>query len=296
MPSLPGSSQVQQHQVRLLLRHQARHLLRVAGNDGRVARLGQGVADVPQRLGARRPPPGCAPASLDLRTRDLWKAGAGSARPADRLPLHHRNREGEPGPQARTVALRPDAAPVGLRLCPLQMARPRPDPPAPSLPVAAAQRNGRTSGTGAAAGPPALPGPRRRRRRRRGPPPGRRPPGWESLRAIAGPRWTAGCPCACTMRRRSARTQGRSGDSSMRRSFPPPPLWNALLASSTRLATSGGFGTDRQGARLDARHVQQAPDEVVHPVGLQVDDAEELDDLGRAPGRTGRPAPWRRSP
>ena len=38
----------------------------------------------------------------------------------------------------------------------------------------------------------------------------------------------------------------------------------------------GGFGQHRQGARLDAGHVQQVGHQVVHVVGLVLDDAEEL--------------------
>ena len=44
------------------------------------------------------------------------------------------------------------------------------------------------------------------------------------------------------MRRPSAMTSGSSGERSMRRLFLPPPLWNLLLASSTRVATSAGAG------------------------------------------------------
>ena len=44
------------------------------------------------------------------------------------------------------------------------------------------------------------------------------------------------------IRRPSAMTSGSSGERSMRRLFLPPPLWNLLLASSTRLATSAGTG------------------------------------------------------
>ena len=44
------------------------------------------------------------------------------------------------------------------------------------------------------------------------------------------------------MRRPSAMTSGSSGGRSMRRLFLPPPLWNLLLASSTRVATSAGAG------------------------------------------------------
>ena len=45
-----------------------------------------------------------------------------------------------------------------------------------------------------------------------------------------------------TMRRRSASTRGRSGGRSMIRLARPPPLWNLLLASSTRTVTSTGSG------------------------------------------------------
>ena len=46
----------------------------------------------------------------------------------------------------------------------------------------------------------------------------------------------------CTMRRRSAMTRGRPGDRSICRLLRSPPLWNLLLASSTRTATSTGSG------------------------------------------------------
>ena len=45
-------------------------------------------------------------------------------------------------------------------------------------------------------------------------------------------------PSAWTMRRRSAMTLGRSGGRSMTRLLLPPPLWNLLLASSTRTPAS----------------------------------------------------------
>ena len=45
-----------------------------------------------------------------------------------------------------------------------------------------------------------------------------------------------------TMRRRSARTRGRSGGISITRLLLPPLLWNLLLASSTRTVASTGSG------------------------------------------------------
>ena len=45
-----------------------------------------------------------------------------------------------------------------------------------------------------------------------------------------------------TMRRRSARTRGRSGGISITRLLLPPLLWNLLLASSTRRVASTGSG------------------------------------------------------
>ena len=42
-----------------------------------------------------------------------------------------------------------------------------------------------------------------------------------------------------------------------------------------------GFGGDRQGPRLDARHVQQVAYQVTHVLRLVADDPEELRHLGR---------------
>ena len=47
-------------------------------------------------------------------------------------------------------------------------------------------------------------------------------------------------------------------------------------------ARVGRLGIDRQGAGVDAAGVEQVADEVRHAVGLVVDDAEELHELGRA--------------
>ena len=80
------------------------------------------------------------------------------------------------------------------------------------------------------------------------------------------------------MRSRSAMTRGRSGPISMARLFLPPALMKALLARSTSAATSAGSGANRQRARLDAGHVQQVGHQVVHVVGLLLDDPEELTD------------------
>ena len=109
----------------LFLRHEAAHLLRVAGDNRRVARLGEGVPDVPQRLGVvvhhqnPLPLPFRPPASGGGLSWSSRRAGAGL--------LDHRNGEGEPAAQARTVALGPDAAPVGFHY-PLADGQPQPRP------------------------------------------------------------------------------------------------------------------------------------------------------------------------
>ena len=65
------------------------------------------------------------------------------------------------------------------------------------------------------------------------------------------------------MRCLSAITRGRSGGRSMRTVCLPPPLRNVFLPWSTRPATSGGLGGDRQGAGLDAPGIQQV---VIRPL------------------------------
>ena len=71
----------------------------------------------------------------------------------------------------------------------------------------------------------------------------------------------------CTMRSRSAMTQGRSRARSRSMSCLPPPLRKPLHASPTRRATSVGSEETAKGARLDAGHVQQVADQHVHPDG-----------------------------
>ena len=49
----------------------------------------------------------------------------------------------------------------------------------------------------------------------------------------------------------------------------------------------GGLGAHREHAGLDAGHVEEVVDQVAHPVGLLVDDAEELAGLGAIEGEHG---------
>ena len=88
----------------LVFRHQAGHVGGVAGGEGRVARPGEHVPDVAERLGVvihhqhADPLPSALPGRFG-NAGDLLSSGQG---------------EGEPGAPARAVALGPDAAPVGL--------------------------------------------------------------------------------------------------------------------------------------------------------------------------------------
>ena len=68
---------------------------------------------------------------------------------------------------------------------------------------------------------------------------------------------------------------------SMARLFLPPALVKVLPRPVHQHRHLRRFGRDRQRARLDARHVQQVGNQVVHVVGLLVDDPEKLTDHGR---------------
>ena len=73
----------------------------------------------------------------------------------------------------------------------------------------------------------------------------------------------------------------------MRTACRPPPLRKVVRARSTSAATFAGSGRDRERARLDAPRVQEVRDQAAHVVGLPVDDAEELEQLGLGRDRHG---------
>ena len=111
--------QVQQHQAGRLLRHQPGHLLRVPGDDGRVARPGQGVPHVAQGLGVRRPRTGSGSRRCLRRGRRAARRAGSST--AGRVKV---NRLPSPIPSL-SARMRPPWA----YTIPLQMASPSPDPP-----------------------------------------------------------------------------------------------------------------------------------------------------------------------
>ena len=106
-----GQHQIQQHQVGLLRLEEVFELVGIAGDDGRVARLGQRVADIVQRLGV------VVDDEDGLHLRRRWLrlvAGGADGAGGGRGLVQCRDGEGEPGAVALALAVGPDAASVGF--------------------------------------------------------------------------------------------------------------------------------------------------------------------------------------
>ena len=71
---------------------------------------------------------------------------------------------------------------------------------------------------------------------------------------------------------------------------PAPRAQEGVAGLIHQPGQSRRFGLHRQGAGLDAGHVQQVVDQAPHVIGLLVDDAKEEAPSRPDPGRRGRPA------
>ena len=282
IPSVPGSIRSSRTRSGLLLPHEPERLLRVPGHNRRVARLQEGVADVPERLGivVHRQDAHPFPRS---RHRSPG-GGSGERREADGRAAHglldRRYREGEPRSHARPLALGPYPAPVRLH-DPLAdgEAQARPGDAAPQV---------------VAVGPGELPEQVRQSLRRYAPPLvghrdrnvnvlphyGHRDNG--RLRGVFG---RVGQQIADDLDDAPpvGHHQGQIGRNVDGEVVPAPRAAEGAPCPVHQHRHLRRFGSDRQRARLDARHVQQVGNQVVHVVGLLVDDPEELADHGAHP-------------
>ena len=136
MPSVPGSIRSSRTRVGVVRLHLAERLLRVAGHNRLVTRPGERVPDVPERLRVVVHHEDALPLRPLPAGGEPGNAGCG-------IP-GHRNREGEPRPQARPVALGPNPAPVGLHY-PLADGEAQPLPPGLPLQLRGLQRAGHSS-------------------------------------------------------------------------------------------------------------------------------------------------------
>ena len=99
-----------------------------------------------------------------------------------------------------------------------------------------------------------------------------------------------------TMRRLSAITSGQVGREVDVERVPASGAQEGVPGPVHQDCDLHRFGADRQRARFDARHVQQAADQVPHVVGLVDDDAQELAYLGGVQVRRGVQHGGRRAP
>ena len=100
-----------------------------------------------------------------------------------------------------------------------------------------------------------------------------------------GRRWTRRLLRTCTMRRRSARTRGRSGGRSISTACRLAAAQECVPRPLHQLGHLRGRRRHRQRARVDAAGIEQVADQVLGVIRLLVDDAEELVHLGRVQGR-----------
>ena len=131
MPSVPGSTRVQQDQPGLLRLDEAGHVLRVAGHLRGVPRVSERVPHVPQCLRVVVHHQDARPLLPGPPRVASGPGGAGGGT-TDGF-FSHRNRKGDPRALVRAVALGLDAAPVGFHQPSCRWPGPDPTPSIPRL-------------------------------------------------------------------------------------------------------------------------------------------------------------------